>query len=336
MAALAGKGEGIDLVVFGKIAGAGEARLRQDGRFRISSYPDHPPERLDAAADAEAIIVRMTPIDAELIETARQLRFVARHGVGYDTVSVPDLTARGIPLAVTGDVNSGAVAEHTLALILALAKQVARYDRETKAGNFAIRDTFAARELAGRTILLVGYGRIGRKVARLAQAFGMAVSVYDPFADPDVLVPDGVSPAASLHEGLAGADVVSVHAPKTPETMHIIDAGALKAMPNHGVVVNVARGGLVDEAALLAALDAGEIAGAALDVFETEPPVADSPLLSRENVVVSPHSAAFTTECADRMALACAENVIAFFDGRIDPALVVNPETLQSAEVANR
>jgi D-3-phosphoglycerate dehydrogenase len=190
--------------------------------------------------------------------------------------------------------------------------------------------------LAGRTILLVGYGRIGRKVARLAQAFGMAVSVYDPFADPDVLVPDGVSPAASLHEGLAGADVVSVHAPKTPETMHIIDAGALKAMPNHGVVVNVARGGLVDEAALLAALDAGEIAGAALDVFETEPPVADSPLLSRENVVVSPHSAAFTTECADRMALACAENVIAFFDGRIDPALVVNPETLQSAEVANR
>jgi D-3-phosphoglycerate dehydrogenase len=336
MAALAGTDEGIELVVFGKIADAGEARLRRDGRFRIRSYPDYPPERLEAAADAEAIIVRMTPIDAELIDIAPRLRFVARHGVGYDTVNVPDLTARGIPLAVTGDVNSGAVAEHTLALILALAKQVARYDCQTRAGNFAVRDTFAARELAGRTILLVGYGRIGRKVAYLAKAFGMTVNVYDPFADANALAADGVWPAASLHEGLANADVVSVHAPKTPETMHIIDAGALKAMPRHGVVVNVARGGLVDEAALLAALDADEIAGAALDVFEIEPPAPDSALLSHENVVVSPHSAAFTTECADRMALACAENVIAFFDGRVDPALVVNPETLQSAEVANR
>ena len=164
----------------------------------------------------------------------------------------------------------------------------------------------------------------------------MTVTVYDPFADAQALASEGIEATASLHGGLADADVVSIHAPKTPETIHIIDGEALMAMPRHGVIVNVARGGLVDEAALLAALDAGEIAGAALDVFETEPPAAGSPLLTHENVVVSPHSAAFTAECADRMALACAENVIAFFDGSVDPVLVVNPETFQGSETEKR
>jgi D-3-phosphoglycerate dehydrogenase len=316
------------LVIFGKIAAAGEERLRQDGRFSITSFPDHPPERLQAATDADAIIIRMTAIDRELVETAGRLKIVARHGVGYDTVDVPALTGRGIPLALTGDVNSGAVAEHTLALMLALVKRIAAYDRAMRAGDFGIRDSFSARELTGRTILLVGYGRIGRKVAHLARAFAMKVMVFDPFVDEAAAKAEGIEVVADLHQGLSKADIVSVHAPKTPETTHIINEAALKAMRPDAFVINVARGGLVDETALLAALDAGEIAGAALDVFETEPPAADSPLLKHEKLVLSPHSAAFTAECADRMALACAENVIGFFDGTIDRSLVVNPETL--------
>lgn len=324
------------LVIFGKIAPAGEERLRRDGRFSIAAYPDHPPERMEAAADAEAIIVRMTPIDRPLLQAAQNLKFVARHGVGYDTVDVAALSERGIPLALTGDVNSGAVAEHAMALILALAKRITAYDRAVRAGDFNIRDTFSARELNGRTILLVGYGRIGRKVAHLAKAFGMHVSVFDPFVDAKALEAEGIAVASDLHAGLSQADVVSVHAPKTPETTHIIGTEALKAMRPDAWLVNVARGGLVDEAALLAALDVGEIGGAALDVFETEPPGADHPLLAHERVVLSPHSAAFTAECADRMAVACAENVIGFLDGTLDPALVVNPETLGSRKAAAR
>lgn len=324
------------LVIFGKIAAAGEDRLRRDGRFSIAAYPDHPPEKLEAAADAEAIIVRMTAIDRPLLQAAPNLKFVARHGVGYDTVDVAALSERGIPLALTGDVNSGAVAEHAMALILALAKRITVYDRAVRAGDFKIRDSFSARELNGRTILLVGYGRIGRKVALLAQAFGMNVCVFDPFVDAGALKADGIAVANDLHAGLAQADVVSVHAPKTPQTTHIIGKQALQAMRPDAWLVNVARGGLVDEAALLAALDAGTIGGAALDVFETEPPAADHPLLSHERVVLSPHSAAFTGECADRMALACAQNVIDFLDGRVDPALVVNPETLGPQQPAAR
>jgi D-3-phosphoglycerate dehydrogenase len=324
------------LVIFGKIAAAGEERLRKDGRFSIASFPDHPPERLQAAADADAIIVRMTAIDRELVETAGRLKIVARHGVGYDTVDVPALTRCGIPLALTGDVNSSAVAEHTLALMLALVKRVTAYDRAMRAGDFGIRDSFSARELTGRTVLLVGYGRIGRKVAHLARAFAMKVVVLDPFVDEAVAKAEGIDVVADLHQGLSKADIVSVHAPKTPETTHIINEAALKAMRPDAYVINVARGGLVDETALLAALDTGEIAGAALDVFEKEPPADDSPLLKHEKLVLSPHSAAFTAECADRMALACAENVIGFFDGTIDRSLVVNPETLQECDIVAR
>ncbi len=318
----------LNLVIFGKIAAAGEERIRQDGRFSVATFPDFPPERIEAAADADAIIVRMTPIDRPLVEAAPRLKFVSRHGVGYDTVDAAALGERGIPLSVTGDVNSGAVAEHALALMLALAKRVTTYDRAVRTGEFKIRDTFSARELNGRTILLVGYGRIGRKVAHLALAFGMKVAVYDPFVDTAALAKEGIEVAADLTTGLSMADIVSVHAPKTPETNHIIGEAALKAMRPDAWLVNVARGGLVDETALLAALDSGAIAGAALDVFETEPPTPDNPLLSHDLVVLSPHSAAFTAECADRMALSCVENVINYFDDTLDQSLIVNRKAL--------
>lgn len=323
------------LVILGKIAPAGEDRLRQDGRFIIAAYPDHSPERISACADADAIIVRMTPIDAPLLEATGKLKIVARHGVGYDTVNLQALSERGIPLAITGDVNSGAVAEHALALMLALCKQITIHDRAVRADEFQIRDRFAAMELNGRTVLLVGYGRIGRKVARLAKAFGMKVTVFDPFADIRTIEAEGITYFSDLHRGLASADIVSVHAPKTPETTHLIDRAALRAMRKNAFLINVARGGLVDEQALIAALNAEEIAGAGLDVFENEPPKANDPLLADDRIVLSPHSAAFTAECADRMALACADNIIGFFDGTIDHALIVNPETLKAGKEAS-
>ena len=319
---------GYRVAIFGQIEESGRRALEADARFSLACLPDHAAGRFEAAADADAIIVRMTPIDTDLIEAAPRLRFVARHGVGHDTVDKAALTARGIPLAITGDVNSGAVAEHALALMLAAAKRVIDYDQAVKAGDFAIRDSFSAGELHGKTALLVGFGRIGRKVAALARACGMDVLVFDPFLET---TPEGVTSVSRLEDGLAAADYVSLHAPKTAWTTHLIDSEALARMKPGATLVNVARGGLVDEAALREALLSGRLRAAALDVFENEPPAANDPVLSTPVLIATPHSAAFTSECATRMSMACARNVIDFFDGRLDPDLVVNKDALANA-----
>ena len=323
-----GAGERLQVAIFGKINDAGTERLKAAGRYDLIERPDHADDRIAVASRADAIIVRMTKIDAELVDAAPKLAFVARHGVGYDTVDVEALTRRGIPLALTGDVNSGAVAEHTLALMLALAKRIPAFDQAVRMGRFSIRDSFSACELDGRTVLLVGFGRIGRKVARLCHAFGMAVLVVDPFVDASEIESLGHRLAKDLDSALEQADFVSLHAPKGPDTIHLIGKAQIERMRPGAFLINVSRGGLVDEAVLLAALDAGRLGGAALDVFEVEPPSDDYALLKHPGMVLTPHSAAFTRECSARMALACADNVIAFASGQVDPELVVNPETL--------
>jgi D-3-phosphoglycerate dehydrogenase len=316
------------VLVFGKINDAGLDRLRADGRLEVVEHADRAPDRIAAAHDVDAIIVKMTPIDEALLTAAPGVKFVARHGLGYDTVDVDALSRRGIPLALTGDVNSGAVAEHAMALILAIAKKLCPYDAAVRRGAFAVRDSYSAVELRNRTILLIGYGRIGRKVGRLAQAFGMNVLVRDPFVTADQVAADGAMLVDDLHHGLAKADVVSIHAPKAKDGHYLLDADSFNAVKPGAIVINVARGGLLDEAALLRVLDDGRVAGAGLDVFEREPPPPDDPLLRHPQVLLSPHCAAYTQETSRLMALACAANVIGFFDGCLDPALVVNPETL--------
>jgi D-3-phosphoglycerate dehydrogenase len=324
-------GKRLQVAIFGKINDAGIERLKEAGRYDLIERPDHANDRIDVASRADAIIVRMTKIDTELIDAAPNLGFVARHGVGYDTVDVEALTRRGIPLALTGDVNSGPVAEHALALMLALAKRIPVYDQAVRTGRFSIRDSFSACELDGRTVLLVGFGRIGRKVARLCDAFGMAVLVVDPLVDAREIESLGYGLADDLDSAIGQADFVSLHVPKGPDTIHLIGKARIDRMRQGAFLINVSRGGLIDEAALLAALDAGALGGAAVDVFEAEPPPDDYALLKHPGMVLSPHSAAFTRECSARMALACADNVIAFASGRVDAQLVVNPETLSKA-----
>ncbi len=324
-------GERLQVVIFGKIDEAGMERLKAADRFDLIERPDHADDRIEVAAQADLILVRMTKIDAQLVDAAPNLAFVARHGVGYDTVDVAALTRRGIPLALTGDVNSGAVAEHTLALMLALAKRIPAYDQAVRSGRFSIRDSFSASELDGHTVLLVGFGRIGRKVARLCEAFGMAVLVVDPFVEAREIEALGYRFAGDLDTALPQADFVSLHVPKAPDTVHLIGQAQIDCMRPGAFLLNVSRGGLIDEAALLAALDAGQLGGAAADVFEIEPPRDDDPLLKHPGIVMTPHSAALTRECASRLALACADNIIEFADGRVDRQRVVNPETLDKA-----
>ena len=249
---------------------------------------------------------------------------MSRHGVGYDAVDLPSLNDRGIALAVCGDVNSVSVAEQAMMLLLAAAKRAVRGDRAVRDGDWGWRNRLEQGELWGKRLLIVGYGRSGRHLARMAAGFGMEIRAFDPFLARHGWPEGPVAPVAELAEGLAWADFVSVHAPKTDKP--VIAAAELAAMKPSAILVNTARGGVVDEAALIASLREGRLAAAGLDVFEDEPPAPDNPLLSMDQVVLSPHIAGLTAECAERMAVSSVQNVLDFFAGRIDPALVVNGE----------
>ncbi len=275
------------------------------------------------APKADAILIRTQPMPATVIATAAKLKIVSRHGVGYDAVDVAALTARGIPLCIVGDVNSLAVAEQTMALMLALAKQVTTYDAATRGDGWGTRNRFTAFELNGKTLLLLGFGRIGRRVAKLAMAFGMVVEAYDPFMPPAAIEAEGARAVANLDAAFSRADVVSVHMPKS-DGKAMMAARELALLKPSAIVINTARGGLIEEAALAEALAAGRIAGAGLDVFDAEPPPKDHPLLKSGRTIVSPHIAGLSIESAERMAVSSAENVLDFFAGQLDPSLVVN------------
>ena len=312
------------ILVAGKLHAAGIDRLHEAKGFTfthveevsVDSYLPHLP-------GADAVVIRTQPMTAEAIATAPQLRIVSRHGVGYDAIDVKALNSRGIPLCIVGDVNSRAVAEHTLMLMLAVARRAAAHDAAVRSGNWNIRNRFETVELDGKTLLLVGFGRIGRRVAELARAFGMAVLAHDPFVKPDLLAKHGVRPAEDLLKALAEADYVSLHMPGQASGAVIFEE-ELAAMKPTAILINAARGGLVNEAALDRALREGRLSGAGLDVLRTEPPAPDHPLLSNDRVLISPHTAGLTAECAARMAVASVQNVIDHFAGRLDPALVVN------------
>jgi D-3-phosphoglycerate dehydrogenase len=282
-----------------------------------------------AMPQAEAVIVRATRIDRDFLAHAPSLRIVARHGVGYDAVDVPALTERGIPLTVTPDANAICVAEHAMMLMLTIARGTAEYDRKTRALEWSTPPVPTTFDLNGRTVLVMGFGRIGGRVARLCKAFEMNVLVRDPYVPPNTIKGAGFTPVKDLHAGLAEADIVTIHLPSNEETRGLVNGEFLAAMKRGAVLVNTARGTLVDEAALAAALTRGHLAAAGLDVFWEEPARADNPLLALPNVVVTPHSAAATEQGLRRMALSCADSILACFDGRLDEDVVINREVLR-------
>lgn len=287
-----------------------------------------PDETAALLAGADALCVKNTPITEAMLDAAPRLRIVSKHGVGLDNLPMAALTARGIPVATVGDANAPSVAEHAVMLMLGLARRVVQYDARTRAGGYITDPDWPTRDLGGRRLLLVGVGRIGARVALVALALGMEVAAHDPFA---AALPEGVEREDDLATALGRADVVSLHCPLTPGTRHLIDRERLAAMKPGALLVNTGRGELVDEAALVAALEAGHLAGAGLDVFEVEPPDPTNPLFARGDVLLSPHSAALTEEGAIRMARRTALNAIAGLDDALDPSFVVNARELGMA-----
>ena len=278
-------------------------------------------------ARADGLVIRTQPCSAATIALAPNLKIVSRHGVGYDAVHLPSCNARGIALAICGDANSVSVAEHSMMLVLATTKQTVKADASVRNGEWGWRNLLAAREVGGKNLLIIGYGRIGRHLARMASGFGMHIRALDPYLEKSGWPTGDVKPVSTLEEGLRWADAVSVNVPHSGKAL--IGAAELAWMKPNAVLVNTARGGVIDEAALAAALKNGVIAGAGIDVFETEPPIKDNVFFGLHNAILTPHIAGLTAEAGERMAISSVQNVLDFFNGCIDQTLVVNRDALK-------
>ncbi|MGD9783131.1 MAG: hydroxyacid dehydrogenase [Hyphomicrobiaceae bacterium] len=281
-----------------------------------------------ALARCEAIGIRVCRLDAATLALAPHLRVVAKHGVGTDNIDVDHCTARGIPVLNTPDANKAAVAEHAFALMLALAKRLLELDAAVRRGDWAIRDRLRFNELASMTLAIIGFGRSGQELARRARAFDMRVVAFGRSLDRQALTALGVEPADSLAAALGEGDVVSLHVPRPSSGVPLIGRAELRAMKRGALLVNCARGGVVDERALADVLDEGHLGGAGIDVLGEEPPPTTLPLLNRANVILTPHIAGSTREASRRMGMEMAENILQALDGRLPSASLVNPVVL--------
>lgn len=317
------------VLISGSIHKSGMDLLRSRPDIEINEMPDRSQQSfVQFLSGADALLIRTATLPAEAVEAADRLKVVARHGVGYDNIPVDLLTKKGIPLAIAGNINSEPVAEHVLFLMLSLARNAIVNDRAVRSGAWEERNKLEAFELAGQTLLIIGLGRIGRILANRALALNMRVLAYDPYVSAADAATVGATMIADWRAGLGDADVVSLHLPRSAESENMIGAAELASMKPTALLINAARGGLVDETALAEALCAGRIRGAGIDVFDEEPPRPDNPLLASDRVILSPHIAGLTRESSARLSLAAAQNVLAGLDGRLDPSLVVNPVVL--------
>jgi D-3-phosphoglycerate dehydrogenase len=311
------------VVVAGKLHPSGRALLdaatgvsvRYIEEISEPSYAEH-------IQDADALLIRTQPLTAPTVAKAPRLKIVSRHGVGYDAIDVAALNTRGIALAVCGDVNSTAVAEHSAMMMLAASKRALRADKSVRGGRWDWRNNLEAQDLRGRNLLQLGYGRIGRHIVGMMQGFGMHIRAYDPYLSERGWPDAEVLEVTDLAEGLGWADIVSVSVPRGDRA--IIGRAEIAAMRPGAIIVNTARGGVVDEMALIDGLESGKIGAAGLDVFEEEPLPQEHPLTRFDQVMLSPHIAGVTDGAAERMAMGSAQNIIDFFAGKIDPELVVN------------
>ena len=284
---------------------------------------------------ADAVIVRLCRITAGVLSRAPKLKVIGRHGAGLDNVDLKAATERAIPVVFTPSAltMANAVAEHTVQMMLALARHTVAGDKAVREGRFGQRSSLQGVELYQKTLGIVGLGAIGVRVAEICQrGFGMQILVYDPYVEDQPSQAE-VTLVRSLRELLERADVVTLHLPSTAETSYMIDAEALRLMKPSALLINTARGAVVDTAALAEALCRGQLLGAALDVFEKEPPPLDHPLLSAPRTLFSPHLGSSTGAAMERMAELVARQVVQVLRGE-RPQFVANPEVLESGLAA--
>jgi D-3-phosphoglycerate dehydrogenase / 2-oxoglutarate reductase len=291
-----------------------------------------------SASDFEAMLKAQAPVHGVALggtrfgepelEASMDMKVVTRIGVGFDAVDVPALSRRKVPLMVAGTANSPSVAEQALFMMLTLAKRATEMHSCVKDGKWAARLGMLPYDLFGKTVLIIGFGRIGTRTAKRCLAMEMNVLIYDPYKSAAEIKQAGCEPVGDLDAALPRADFVSIHCPKTPETVGMFDAARLARMKPSAYLINTARGGIVVEAALHDALVAGKIAGAGLDVFEQEPPPKGHQLFALPNVIMAPHVAGVTREAVDRMSEQTARNILSALDGEPIRQNVINQDVL--------
>jgi D-3-phosphoglycerate dehydrogenase len=273
----------------------------------------------------DGITLRRGKINSEILEKCKKLKVISRHGVGYDNIDINFLKKKKISLLVTGTTTSISPAEHIMFMILNISKSFNLFDQSVRKGKFdsIMHMQHNSFELFDKKILIVGFGRIGKKLIKRCLGFEMEVLVYDPFVEKKIIENYGGKKINELNEGFRSADILSLCVPLTKLTYNMINLEKMKMMKKTSIVINTSRGGVVNEKDLNEALNKKIIYGAGIDVFEKEPPDDDNPLLKNEKVLLSPHAATFTKECTSKMAVQTAQNIIDFFDNKLDKSMVI-------------
>jgi len=313
--------------VFPNLDPAKEVLAKIGAELQLASGPT-PDAIMKIAADADAVLVTYAKITGDMIAKMPKVRIISRFGIGVDNVDIPAATAAGIVVTKVPDYCIDEVSDHTMALLLAVVRKIPFINAKVHAGEWKMPDVVPIGRLRGSTIGLVGFGRIPQLVVPKAQAFGMKVVAFDPFAPKEVFQKLGVE-QVDFEQLLKVSDYVSIHCPLTPETKGLLNADAFRKMKKTAYVVNTARGPIIDEAALAAALDAKEIAGAALDVMTQEPP-GSSPLFGRPNVIITPHTSFYSIEALVELQTKATQEVVSVLSGQA-PRNPVNPEAVSKA-----
>ena len=302
------------VAVLGKVDQKGLSFLREN-EFKVIEIENFEIQNLkEQLKDVDGILLRTTRLDKEILQHCDNLKIISRHGVGYDNVDLDFLNENKIALGITSTSNAVSVAEHVLSFFIYLTKNLSLSDSLVKEGNFEKRsDLPNFFELYKKKVLIIGFGRIGKEVAKRCLGFDMEVYVYDPFLDNEIIIRNQCIPIEK-NQGLAIADFITIHLPLNGDTKNFISQTELNLMKKNSILVNTSRGGIVNENDLCIALESKKIQGAGMDVFVSEPPESNHPFFKLDNILLTPHNAALTLECRERMSLEASQNIVFFLN----------------------
>ena len=299
----------------------------------LENHPDYNFEIIDGTdleeikkkiIECDGISIRTAKLPAEVIRGAKNLKVISRHGVGYDNIDLEAAKEKNITISITATANAVAVAEHVMFMLLNISKRKDMYDKTVKSGRFNDRNKLPKTiELWNKNILIMGFGRIGKSLIKRCIGFEMNVYIYDPFVSKEEIESFGGKKIEDLKEGVKKMDALTLHMPLNEKTKNIINYDVLKNMKKNCIIINASRGGIINESDLNKSLNENKIFGAGLDVFDTEPPDNDNPLLKNDKTFLSPHTAAFTEECMVRMGKETIQNIIDFFDKKLEKSKIV-------------
>ena len=313
------------ILIIQSIDKAGIDLLDKQSNYEYEIVEDIKPENIkQKIKDCDAISLRTSKITSDILESADKLKLISRHGVGFDNIDLDSSKKNGIKIAITATANAVAVAEHVIFMLLSISKRRNMYDDSVKSGNFAERTKLPkTMEIWNKNILIAGFGRIGQSLIKRCLGFEMNVFVYDPFVSSEKIEEMGGKKVDNLIESVKNMDAISLHMPLNNETENMINYDLLKTLRKNCIIINAARGGIINEIDLDKALNENIIFGAGMDVFKNEPPEKENPLLKNDKVFLSPHSATFTEECLRRMAKETIQNIIDFFNEKLDKSKIV-------------